>query len=52
MKYKIHHLHLEQYFIQQKHDKNFRDLCYYLCASNLIEIYSLGTKEYTTFNIS
>ena len=24
MKFQIHHLHLEKYFIQQKHDQNFR----------------------------
>ena len=23
-KYQLHHLHLEKYFIQQKHDQNFR----------------------------
>ena len=27
MKCQIHHLHLEQYFIQQKHNQNFRYLC-------------------------
>ena len=27
MKCQIHHLHLEQYFIQQKHDQNWRHLC-------------------------
>ena len=27
MKYFLHHLHFEQYFIQQKHYLNFRHFC-------------------------
>ena len=27
MKCKLHYLHLEKYFIQQRHDQNFRHLC-------------------------
>ena len=27
MKCHIHHLHSEQYFIEQKHDQNFRHFC-------------------------
>ena len=27
MKYHLHHLHLEKYFIQQKHDINLQQLC-------------------------
>ena len=27
IKYQPYHLHLEQYFIQQRHDQNFQHLC-------------------------
>ena len=41
IKYHLQHLHLEQYFIQQKYDQNCRHLCYQYYVFTSIFIYSL-----------
>ena len=48
----IHRLHLDQFFIQQKHDLNFRNLCYHYCVSTSVCIYLVGGVVYYVGNLS
>ena len=39
IEFHLHHLHLVQYFIEQKCGKNCRHLCQYYCVSTSVDIY-------------
>ena len=42
MKCQLHHIHLVEYLIQQKHDQNVRHLCLHSCVSTSVYVYILG----------
>ena len=48
----LHHLHLEQDYIQQKHDQNCQHLCYHYCVSTSADIYLSGKGKYPTLHVS
>ena len=39
MRYQLHRIHLEQYFMQQKNDLNRLDLCWRYSVSTLVDIF-------------
>ena len=41
----IHHLHLEQYLIQQQYDIHFQHLCYHFFVFTSAGIYTLGKEK-------